>query len=696
MTGRPKSIRCFRLLRAGLIGFVLLPALDGFAISPLSGSPDEVPCGYQQLAPGALLQIAVDLAAAGSKLDNACVFKEIAARSSEVWPVISRLLRSRLDSEQRAAIWAIRARKDAEKQHAILMPALRKLMLSDSPRNDRLSIAFAILNLGKHAVGAMPEFLAEASRPDLEYDSHIASAYIDLAGRTSNPGSHLAALLQHELTSAGTLLRLMQFLASETEGVFGEVIPPLRRLISRHAGSADKKLLTALVNAYVKQERPAPGMAFLIEVRLNSSAAFDDVFDGMTLHPGMADQLQGLLSDPRQGSVAAVALGKLLRRAPAPAGDSTQFGPRILALLSNHVTFDQGVDVVNGLGRPVPGAASLLLARYSELSKEASTRRRALARAIGIAGGLRDQQIGLLTHYAARELESARHLEPAGAVSSDALDALAMMPALSAEAVPDLIRSFQIVYGSPESRATVGSVFSAVSVRKVITALARSNSPEGAAALVSLSDVVSRLPTAYVPTFELHLIAQALADMGVHAVDAVSRKLSNAPGVQGVFLEAALAANVEPAAKRALAVHASLAWTDLLRERQDLHTIVGWTDQSAIHSIEYGAQFYATRSGGGFDTKWGHIPDTQDGMVIFRLGRLGLAARPLALDRLVGTLDSYHYPTRAAAYAVLANVRDKPAIIAALKRHLAKSNSEPIREFLGRLELPEIVDDVRY
>ena len=354
-----------------------------------------------------------------------------------------------------------------------------------------------------------------------------------------NLGRHLAALLQQDSTFAGTVLRITEFLANQTEGVLGEVIPPLRRLILRHAGST------------------------------------------------------------------------------------------------------------------------------------------------------------VLTQYAYRELDSARHLEPAGAVSSDALDAL-MMPALSVEAVPDLIRSFKIVYGSPESRATVGLVYSAVSLRKVITALARSNSPEGAFALVSLSDFVSRSPTAYVPAFELHLLAQALAEMGVHAVDAVSRKLSDATGMQRVFLEAALAANVEPAAQRSLAVHASLAWPDLLRDGQDLHAVVGWTDQRAIHSVEYGTEFYSTRRGGGFQTKWGYLPDTQDGMVIFRLGRLGLAERPRAPDRLAATLESNHYPTQAAAFAVLANVRDKPAVIAALMRYLAKSNSEPVREYLSRLETPAIADEVRY
>ena len=691
-----QPIRCSRLLRAGLIGIVLLQASNAFAMPESLDSPTQASCSYHTLPPGALLQIAVDLAASGSTMDNACVFQEIAARGGEVWPHISRMLRSKLDSENRAAVWAVKSRRDAHEQHAALLPALRKLMLSDSTRSYRLSIAFAILNLGKHAVAAMPEFLAEARRPDLEYDDYIARAYISLAGRTGHLGRHLATLLQQDSTSAGTVLRITEFLAGRTEGAIPEVIAPLRRLISRHADTAEKKLLTALVNAYVKQERPELSMAFLIEVRLNSSAAFDDVFDGMTPQPGVADQLQGMLSDARRGVIAAVALGKLFRRAPAQANGLTQFAPQIVALLSSRVTFDQGVDIINGVGRPVPGAASLLLARYDERSREASTRHKELAHAIGIAQGMSAPQIRLLTQYAYSELESARQREPDGPVGSHALDALSMLPALSADAVPDLIRSFKIVYGSPGSRATVGLIYSAVSLRKIIAALGRSNSPEGAFALVLLSDFVSPSPTTYAPTFELHLIAQALADMGVHAVDAVSRKLPDATGLQRIFLEAALAANGEPAAQRALAVHAALAWPDLLRDLQEQHATAGWTDQRAIHSVEYGAQSYSTRRGGGFETKWGHIPDTQDGMAIFRLGRLGLAERPLALDRIVAALESKHYRTQAASYAVLVNLRDRPAVIAAFKMHLDKSNSVSVREYLSRLESPAVEPEVRY
>lgn len=41
--------------------------------------------------------------------------------------------------------------------------------------------------------------------------------------------------------------------------------------------------------------------------------------------------------------------------------------------------------------------------------------------------------------------------------------------------------------------------------------------------------------------------------------------------------------------------------------------------------------------------------------------------------------------------AVLANGNDKPVVIAALKKHLPKSNSEPDREFLGSPETPGFI-----
>lgn len=629
-------------------------------------------------------------------MDNACVFKEIAVRGGEVWPLISKMLRSTLDEENRAAVWAIRARKDADQQHAALLPALRRLMVSDASRDYRLSIAFAILNLGRHAVAAMPEFLSEARRPDLTYDDHFSLAYIDLAERTGKPGRHLAALLRQESTAAGTVLRIAQFLAGRTERTIPEVAAPLRRLIARHADAKEMTLLTALVNAYVRHERPELSMPFLIEVRMASSAAFDDVFDSVAPRGWMPGQLEGMLGDARRGPVAAVALGKLLRRMPAQGGDSTALAPHIVVLLSNRLTFDQGVDSINAIGRPVSGAAALLLARYGELSTDASTRRKELARAIGTARGLSDADIRLLAQYASNELESARQKEPAGAVGSDALDALSMLSALPAAAVPDLIRGFKIVYGTPESRATAGLLYSSTSLRKIITALAKSHAPEGAFALVSLSDFVSRSQAAYLPVFELHLMAQALADMGSHSVDALARKLNDATGLQCVFLEAALAGNVEPAAGRALAAHAALAWPGLIRDVQDPRAGEGWTDRRAIMSQEEADGSYSTRLAVGFQTKWGFIPDTRAGMAIFRMGRLGLAERPPALDRIVAALENQEYHTEAAAFTVLAGVRDRSVVIAAFRRHLDKSNSAAIRDYLSRLESPSVVPEVRY
>lgn len=83
-------------------------------------------------------------------------------------------------------------------------------------------------------------------------------------------------------------------------------------------------------------------------------------------------------------------------------------------------------------------------------------------------------------------------------------------------------------------------------------------------------------------------------------------------------------------------------------------------------------------------------------MAIFLLGRLGLAERPLAPDRLMATLEKNYHRTQAAAFAVLVSLSENPSVIAALKRHLAKCNSVPIRDFLGRIEFRIIVDEVRY
>ncbi|CUI03049.1 hypothetical protein BN2497_875 [Janthinobacterium sp. CG23_2] len=541
-----------------------------------------------------------------------------------------------------AALRMLEWRSNTATRHADILPALVALLADPVSANERDRIKRLILAFGPHAMVALPLFMAHAADPKANPHRPDVQLFVELIKHGPTPLDHLIDLIDSETASLDARMAAASHIGRSIPGA-ARAVPSLMRVIamaqSQTTGNDSVKKMAGLLAGYLASEDPAAAADYLVALRARDPAGMiGRALDDARHSPRFEGRLVDLFDDPALAVAAVSTLGGMKfgtsRHSPPPPAAQV----KLAAMLADPARLPTALEYLETIGGPMPGLAQPVFSYYEKLGKQEIAKRQQALHALEVTNGLSQQQLQFLVNQMVVELRAGYPLRKGRGLTPDILRLLVSAEPLREQSVPSLVLAFRLA-GRPAKPFTAEQ-------SALIDLIGRTRSAAGIEALARMLPPMPRarpLPPAW--SADTNTVLGALVRAGDLVLPFLELQLERRSGIELALAESALVEMRAPASRPLLARHAARVSPALLATLAAAPAarmpVAGRPAPLDVNTTSFG--MYCSM----------RLPESELGVALFRIARLGLATTPEVIEQLALVLDDDRADVRACAGAAI-------------------------------------------